>query len=175
MQDPKSAYFKERETMQRKVLLLIICLLTINAALGIRSFVFDSLPAKASEAQQETQRRPEIGEYVLLNQAGPLWLASINLSHVNLNGARLVRANLRWANLSGADLRSADLHGADLRRADLSGANLGGANLRSANLRGANLGGANLNAAVLSEAVYDGSTVLPEGLDVAKMGMIARE
>jgi uncharacterized protein YjbI with pentapeptide repeats len=102
--------------MQRKVLLVIVCLLIINAALAIRSFVADALPAKASEVRQEL-RLLTIEERILLNQREPLWLAGIDLNHAFLRAVSLRGADLGDANLRAATLTDANLTGANLRRA----------------------------------------------------------
>ena len=52
--------------------------------------------------------------YILLNQPGPLWLTSADLSEGNLMFSDLTGANLVYANLVKTNLSAARLSGANL-------------------------------------------------------------
>ncbi len=138
------------QEMQRNVLWIVAWLLV-------------ALPLLA--ACEKGPRVLSIEEYILLNQAPPLWLVGIDLAEADLRGAdlrdadlrgaRLSEANLQGAILSGANLLFADLRGADLTNADLSGANLRGTNFSAANLNNVNVTGAEYNVETRWRADFD--------------------
>lgn len=99
-------------------------------------------------------------------------LFDANLNHARLTGTILHEANLFRANLRGANLLGANLIGANLRNAELTGADLYNAFLQEADLSGTNLLEAdlreaqNLTSEQLATACGDGTTKLPNGLDM---------
>ncbi len=101
-------------------------------------------------------------------------LQQTNFNQAHLEGTELGSIHFEEAKMFGVHLEGASMMGVRLERAQLGRAHLEGAKLWNANLRGANFNRANLKGASLKwadirgasfdHALFDGNTVLPDGL-----------
>jgi len=97
-------------------------------------------------------------------------LMQASLVGADFRGAHVRGAHLRQARLQGANFVGADLQDASLREASLCNANLLGVRLDNATLIGADLTGAQyVTKEQLSSAITDGSTRLPQFLEVSQV------